>query len=215
MNNPEELLPCLLEVLATFEMRGENPDSNSIVKQISEVLGHPENEVKEAMSLAIRQGFLQRDGCLIRLTEKGRNEVLRHRESFVHDRYIHPSMPFGRIVRLLDGSIKNWRLHWKSRHGLDEKALEGLYDDLRDFQGRIENAIPLPQLREGKRGVVAFTFGGRGMVQRLAEMGLTPGTEVTVVREAPFHGPIEVRVRGVSLALGYGVASRIFVKPLE
>jgi len=42
-------------------------------------------------------------------------------------------------------------------------------------------------------------------------MGLTPGTKVTVVKSAPFHGPIEVHVRGSILALGRGMAERIFV----
>jgi Fe2+ transport system protein FeoA len=36
-----------------------------------------------------------------------------------------------------------------------------------------------------------------------------------IVRSAPFHGPIEVSVRGVSLALGRGVASKVFVKQLK
>jgi Fe2+ transport system protein FeoA len=44
------------------------------------------------------------------------------------------------------------------------------------------------------------------------EMGLVPGTEVTVLRKAPFRGPIEVGVRGTSLALGFGVASKVIVK---
>jgi len=50
------------------------------------------------------------------------------------------------------------------------------------------------------------------MVRRLAEMGLTPGTEVMVVRSAPMRGPIEVSLRGVSLALGRGIANRVLVK---
>jgi DtxR family Mn-dependent transcriptional regulator len=42
-------------------------------------------------------------------------------------------------------------------------------------------------------------------------MGLTPGTEVTVVKSAPFHGPIEILVRGSRLALGRGVSETIFI----
>jgi len=44
------------------------------------------------------------------------------------------------------------------------------------------------------------------------DLGLTPGTIVTVVKSAPFHGPVEVRVRGSRLALGRGMAERIFVE---
>ncbi|HVP40885.1 MAG TPA: metal-dependent transcriptional regulator [Candidatus Krumholzibacteriaceae bacterium] len=78
----------------------------------------------------------------------------------------------------------------------------------------MDNAIALTGLDEGSKGCVAFLSGGCGMVRRLAEMGLTPGTEITVLKRCPFRGPIEVSVRGVCVALGYGVATKIFVRPL-
>ena len=43
-------------------------------------------------------------------------------------------------------------------------------------------------------------------------MGLTPGTKVTVVKSAPFHGPMELHVRGSRLAIGRGMARRIIVR---
>jgi DtxR family Mn-dependent transcriptional regulator len=42
-------------------------------------------------------------------------------------------------------------------------------------------------------------------------MGLTPGTKICVVRVAPLGGPVEVSVRSSKLALGKGVASKVFV----
>ncbi len=51
-----------------------------------------------------------------------------------------------------------------------------------------------------------------GFEKRLMDMGLTPGTKVTVVKAAPFHGPFEVLVRGSRLALGRGMAERILVE---
>ena len=48
-------------------------------------------------------------------------------------------------------------------------------------------------------------------VKRLTDLGLTPGTKVTVVKSAPFNGPVEVCVRGSRLAIGRGMASRILV----
>ena len=77
------------------------------------------------------------------------------------------------------------------------------------------NAVPLTNLCEGESATVAFTRGGYGLVRRLAEMGLTPGTTIKILRRGPFRGPLEIEVRGVSLALGHGVASRVFVKPLN
>lgn len=75
--------------------------------------------------------------------------------------------------------------------------------------------VSLTSLPEGAKGVIAHAIGGFGLIRRLAEMGLTPGVEVTLTKKCPFRGPVEVEVRGVALALGYGVASKIFVKPLR
>lgn len=51
-----------------------------------------------------------------------------------------------------------------------------------------------------------------GFQKRLEDMGLTPGTGITVVKSAPFHGPIEIYVRGSRLAIGRGMARRILVR---
>ena len=60
------------------------------------------------------------------------------------------------------------------------------------------------------RSVVA----GYGVARRLADMGITPGTVVRVVRRNAFMGPIEVEVRGTRLLLGRGVAAKVLVEPI-
>jgi len=72
--------------------------------------------------------------------------------------------------------------------------------------------ISIGQLKEGEHGKVSFIRGERKVLQRLFDMGLTPGTEVTVLKSAPFHGPVEVLVRGSRLALGRGMTETIFVQ---
>jgi Fe2+ transport system protein FeoA len=81
--------------------------------------------------------------------------------------------------------------------------------------------LPLTCLKNGDSGVIVSinsTTGrkrqrrGWGFKRRLEEMGLTPGTEVTMVKSAPFHGPIEIYVRGSRLVIGRGMAERILVK---
>ena len=80
--------------------------------------------------------------------------------------------------------------------------------------------VPLTALRNGETAVLISIGTGYGRGQgggwrfekRLMDMGLTPGTRVTVVKSAPFHGPIEILVRGSRLALGRGMAERIFVE---
>ena len=70
----------------------------------------------------------------------------------------------------------------------------------------------LSNLKPGERGRVAFVRGGTRACQRLLDMGLTNGTEVTVVNAAPFNGPIEISVRETTLALGRGLAEKVFVE---
>jgi len=70
----------------------------------------------------------------------------------------------------------------------------------------------LSYLKPGEEGDVAFVRGGSNACQRLLDMGLTKGTSVKVLKAAPFNGPIEVSVRGTSLALGRGLASRVFIQ---
>ena len=75
--------------------------------------------------------------------------------------------------------------------------------------------VSLSDLPEGGKGIVAHTSGGLEVVRRLSDMGLTPGCEIKIVRKCSFHGPIEVEVRGVCLALGYGLSQKICVHPLK
>ncbi len=48
--------------------------------------------------------------------------------------------------------------------------------------------------------------------RRLAEMGMTPGTEIKVVRVAPMGDPIEVSVRGYSLSLRKEEAAAVLIE---
>ena len=82
------------------------------------------------------------------------------------------------------------------------------------------NEVPLTALKDGETGILVSIRGshgrghgrGWGLERRLMDMGLTPGTRVSVVKSAPFHGPLEILVRGSRLALGRGMAERIFVE---
>ena len=92
--------------------------------------------------------------------------------------------------------------------------------------------LPLTELKNGETGIITSTTcrpkgqthrhrGRKGWtkkvsyeqcIRRLSDLGLTPGTEVTLVKSAPFRGPLEVYVRGSRLAIGRGMSSRIFVE---
>jgi DtxR family Mn-dependent transcriptional regulator len=78
---------------------------------------------------------------------------------------------------------------------------------------RKENLLALNELRAGQSGKIQFIRGGHTVLQRLLDMGLTPGTKVTLLKAAPFGGPIEISVRGSKLAIGHGIATKVFVDP--
>jgi DtxR family Mn-dependent transcriptional regulator len=93
-----------------------------------------------------------------------------------------------------------------------EECIELHKKDLEESGRRELIPVSITQLKNGERGKVSFIRGGHKALQRLSDMGLTPGTEVTVVKSAPFHGPLEILVRGSRLALGRGMSERIFVE---
>lgn len=64
------------------------------------------------------------------------------------------------------------------------------------LSGRILSRLPV-----GATAVVSRVSGARNTVRRLLEMGLVPGTTVTVQREAPLGDPIELRVRNYALSI--------------
>ncbi len=57
--------------------------------------------------------------------------------------------------------------------------------------------------------------GEGALRQHLLDMGLIPGTEVTVVKYAPMGDPISLLVRGYDLTLRLGDADRIDVSPVD
>lgn len=84
---------------------------------------------------------------------------------------------------------------------------------LEEVGKRKENLVALSELKEGQPGKIQFIRGGHNVLQRLLDMGLTPSTKITLIKAAPFDGPIEVLVRGSKLAIGRGIASKVFVEP--
>jgi DtxR family Mn-dependent transcriptional regulator len=86
---------------------------------------------------------------------------------------------------------------------------------LEEVGKRKENLLALSELKSGQSGKIQFIRGGHNVLQRLLDMGLTPNTKVTLLKAAPFEGPIEVSVRGSKLAIGRGIASKVFVEPIS
>ncbi|OYT59513.1 MAG: ferrous iron transport protein A [Desulfurococcales archaeon ex4484_217_1] len=70
--------------------------------------------------------------------------------------------------------------------------------------------IPLSHVPAGYTVRVVSIMAGRGAARRLAEMGLTPGSIVRILKNDV--GPILLYVRGITVAIGKGMAMKVLVE---
>ena len=61
--------------------------------------------------------------------------------------------------------------------------------------------VSLKSLADGKSGIVEKIELTGATKRRLIEMGITPGTKITVLKRAPLGDPIEILLRGYSLTI--------------
>ncbi len=73
--------------------------------------------------------------------------------------------------------------------------------------------IKLSELAVGASAVVRTYPKSAAAFLRLREMGVLPGTSVTLVRTAPMGDPIEIKVRGYHLTLRKSEADHVVVEP--
>ncbi len=74
---------------------------------------------------------------------------------------------------------------------------------------------PLQELSVGQQGIILRVPEEEpGVLTYLGQLGLRPGTPVTVEEVAPFDGPLTVRVAGTQRVLGRQLAARIIVQIL-
>lgn len=73
----------------------------------------------------------------------------------------------------------------------------------------------LADLPVGAEGTVVDVRCARSIARRLMEMGLLPGTRVTVVRVAPLGDPIELRLRSYSLSIRKQEAASVVLEDVR
>jgi DtxR family Mn-dependent transcriptional regulator len=88
----------------------------------------------------------------------------------------------------------------------------GWRDDPEQVAPRKTSVISIATLKEKQKATIAFIRGDQKALRRLLDLGLTPGTKITVTRVAPLNGPVEIAVRGSRLALGDEIACKVFVE---
>jgi ferrous iron transport protein A len=72
--------------------------------------------------------------------------------------------------------------------------------------------MTLAELEKGESRTVVSVEGEHAITRRLMEMGVVPGVHVRMVKSAPFGDPLEINVRGYSLALRRNEAESVVLE---
>ncbi|MGI6627626.1 MAG: FeoA family protein [Bacillota bacterium] len=72
--------------------------------------------------------------------------------------------------------------------------------------------MTLLDTKPGEEVTIESAQLGRAAHRRLWDLGLLPGTRVKILARHPFRGPILLRAGESTVAVGRGLASRIYVK---
>jgi len=75
--------------------------------------------------------------------------------------------------------------------------------------------LNLKELGIGKSGRVVTVGGEKVLRRRLLDMGITPGTIVTLKKVAPMGDPVELLIRGYVLSLRMEDAQKITLEEVQ
>ena len=75
--------------------------------------------------------------------------------------------------------------------------------------------MTLDKLEVGKDAVIESVGGNGALRRQFLDMGLTPGTEVTMMKKAPMGDPIELRLRSYELTLRLADAAQIEISGIH
>lgn len=78
-----------------------------------------------------------------------------------------------------------------------------------------KNAKPLCSLKAGQKARIICIRGGVHACRRTMELGLTRGTVVTILRISKYGCPVGLLVRGSEIAIGRGIAEKIYVEVVK
>jgi DtxR family Mn-dependent transcriptional regulator len=225
---PKEIVEEIMENLVKLI----EEQTNAPIEALSRRTQIPAEELRGHIEVLKQKGYLQSTEELVP-TEKGqllgRRMVRKHRllERFLHD-----------VLGLQKESVHDEAC--KLEHGLSDDAEAALCRYLQHPQNcpddnkpipacsvDVNNCadcetgqcsedhvklVPLTSLEQGRTARIKFIRGGRKAVQRLRDMGLVPEVVVTLNKKAHFGGPLELVVCSTQLALGQGIAEKIFVE---
>lgn len=186
-----------LESMARVREAGKKPT----VSELASMLGVSKASVSQMLAKMTRRGLVKCEKYgEIALTQSGAAEgarVLRKHRL---------------IERFLEFIGLRRNVHTEAcvlEHAVSDEVEKQMRNAMRHAHPAV---VPLTSLGNGESAKVAIVDAGTKASQRLADMGLTKGTRLTLIKAAPFKGPVKILVRDTTLALGRSVAGRILVE---
>jgi len=229
---PREQIEEYLE--AIYDIAGK--DKKAKTKEIAEKLNNAPASVTEVLQRMDRDGLVKYEPYQgASLTKKGENIVTRikrkHRllevflDKILHLPLEHVHDQACKMEHVINDETekalcKTLGVPTECPHGspippcnIDVKNCNECYsEDNSVKENRKQKLTSITSLKPGQKAKVVFIRGGRNVVQRLCDLGLTYGTSVSLVREAPLKGPLEICVRNCKIVIGRGIAEKIFVQ---
>jgi DtxR family transcriptional regulator, Mn-dependent transcriptional regulator len=207
-----------LKAIYDLERHGEPAGTN----EIAAALGIAAPSVSGMLRRLVEQGLVTHERYRgVRLTESGRLAALRTiRRHRIIETYLEQVLgyPWDQVHDEAE------RLEHAASDALVDRMAAALGDPTHDPHG-----APIPSrdgqvderwfasLAELPAGTVATVamVGGRDAdrLRYLAELGITPGTQVQVVSRAPFDGPMTVRVGSGECVIGAPLAASVMITP--
>lgn len=70
----------------------------------------------------------------------------------------------------------------------------------------------LTRMKRGEKGKVVKIVGGFGLLRRLEALGIRKGVVIIKASAQIMRGPITLKEGNTEVAIGYGMAKRVFVE---
>jgi ferrous iron transport protein A len=70
----------------------------------------------------------------------------------------------------------------------------------------------LPELKLGESGVIIDIQGGAGLVRHVESLGIRVGKRITKISAQFWRGPQVIEVDNIRIALGFGMARKVYVE---
>jgi ferrous iron transport protein A len=72
--------------------------------------------------------------------------------------------------------------------------------------------IDLTHVRPGESGIIRELRGGQEFARRAQNMGIRPGKSFTKISSHFWRGPQTIQIDKLNIAVGFGMATKIFVE---